>query len=47
MTAAARKSRTVRVVGATGRLGIAIGEALADRGDEVVLTARDPNKLEL
>jgi len=33
-------------VGATGRLGVAIAEALADRGDEVVLTARDPNKLE-
>lgn len=34
------------MVGATGRLGVAIAEALADRGDEVVLTARDPNKLE-
>jgi pteridine reductase len=41
-----RKSRRVLVVGATGRLGVAIAEALADRGDEVVLTARDPNKLE-
>lgn len=41
----ARKSRRVLVVGATGRLGVAISEALADRGDEVVLTARDPNKL--
>lgn len=34
------------VVGATGRLGVAISEALADRGDEVVLTGRDPQKLE-
>lgn len=34
------------MVGATGRLGVAIAEALADRGDDVVLTARDPNKLE-
>ena len=34
------------MVGATGRLGVAIAEGLADRGDEVVLTARDPNKLE-
>ncbi len=42
----ARPSRRVLVVGATGRLGVAIVEALADRGDEVVLTARDPNKLE-
>lgn len=41
-----RESRRVLVVGATGRLGVAIAEALADRGDEVVLTARDPNKLE-
>jgi pteridine reductase len=36
----------VLVVGATGRLGVAIAEALADRGDDVVLTARDPDKLE-
>lgn len=43
---APRESRRVLVVGATGRLGVAIAEALADRGDEVVLTARDPNKLE-
>lgn len=46
MTVAARKGRRVLVVGATGRLGVAIAEALADRGDDVVLTARDPNKLE-
>lgn len=46
MTAAGRRGRRILVVGATGRLGVAIGQALADRGDEVVLTARDPNKLE-
>lgn len=46
MSAAERKSRRVLVVGATGRLGVAIAEALAERGDEVVVTARDPNKLE-
>jgi pteridine reductase len=37
--------RTVLVVGATGRLGVAIAHALKARGDKVVLTARDPNKL--
>jgi pteridine reductase len=41
-----KTSRRVLVVGATGRLGVAVAEALANRGDEVVLTARDPNKLE-
>jgi pteridine reductase len=41
-----REARRVLVVGATGRLGVAIAEGLAARGDEVVLTARDPNKLE-
>lgn len=41
-----RKSRRVLVVGATGRLGVAIAEALCDRGDEVILTARDATKLE-
>lgn len=46
MTAEGRQSRRVLVVGATGRLGVAIAEGLANRGDEVVLTARDPNKLE-
>src|SRR5690348_741739 len=45
MTAAGRKARRVLVVGATGRLGVAIAEALADRGDDIVLTARDPEKL--
>ncbi len=38
--------RRVLVVGATGRLGVAIARALRHRGDRVVLTARDPNKLE-
>jgi pteridine reductase len=37
--------RRVLVVGATGRLGVAIARALAKRGDRVVLTARDPEKL--
>lgn len=41
-----RRPRRVLVVGATGRLGVAIAQGLVDRGDEVVLTARDPNKLE-
>jgi pteridine reductase len=41
-----RTGRRVLVVGATGRLGVATAQALADRGDDVVLTARDPNKLE-
>ncbi|HSQ67180.1 MAG TPA: SDR family oxidoreductase [Polyangiaceae bacterium] len=38
--------RKTLIVGATGRLGVAIAERLHARGDEVVLTARDPNKLE-
>jgi pteridine reductase len=46
MTDPGRSPRRVLVVGATGRLGVAIAEALFARGDEVVLTARDPNKLE-
>ena len=46
MNPTGRKSRRVLVVGATGRLGVAIAEALRARGDDVVLTARDPNKLE-
>jgi len=37
--------RTTLIVGATGRLGVAIAHALHARGDHVVLTARDPNKL--
>lgn len=40
------RPRRVLVVGATGRLGIAIARALALRGDEVALTARDPAKLD-
>jgi pteridine reductase len=40
------RGRKVLVVGATGRLGVAIAHALAARGDRPVLTARDPNKLE-
>lgn len=38
--------RTILIVGATGRLGVALANALAARKDNVVLTARDPNKLE-
>jgi pteridine reductase len=37
--------RTTLIVGATGRLGVALARALHARGDKVVLTARDPNKL--
>jgi pteridine reductase len=37
--------RKTLIVGATGRLGVAIAHALHKRGDHVVLTARDPNKL--
>jgi pteridine reductase len=39
------RGRRVLVVGATGRLGVAIAHALAARGDKLILTARDPNKL--
>jgi pteridine reductase len=39
-------ARTTLVVGATGRLGVAIARALATRGDKLVLTARDPTKLD-
>jgi pteridine reductase len=41
-----RAGRRVLLVGATGRLGMAVARALAQRGDRVVLTARDPSKLE-
>jgi pteridine reductase len=41
-----RKHRRVLVGGATGRLGVAIAHALVDRGDEVILTARDPLRLD-
>jgi pteridine reductase len=40
------QKRRVLIVGATGRLGVAVAHALARRGDSLVLTARDPNKLE-
>jgi|SRR5579872_5927729 len=40
------RGRRVLVVGATGRLGIAIARSLAHRGDRVVLTARSVDKLE-
>lgn len=39
--------RHVLVVGATGRLGIAIAQALVKRGDRVTLTARDERKLDV
>ena len=41
-----RSGRKVLVVGATGRLGVAIGRALAHRGDRVVLTSRTRPNLE-
>jgi pteridine reductase len=37
--------RRVLVVGASGRLGVAIAKSLAKRGDHVALTARDEAKL--
>jgi len=40
------RPRRVLVVGATGRLGVAIAKALAARGDRLVLTARDAMKLD-
>jgi pteridine reductase len=39
------KGKTTLVVGATGRLGMAVARALAGRGDKLVLTARDEGKL--
>jgi pteridine reductase len=39
------RPRRVLVVGATGRLGVAIATAIAARGDRLVLTARDEAKL--
>lgn len=39
------RPRRVLVVGATGRLGVAIARGLAKRGDHVALTARDAAKL--
>jgi pteridine reductase len=41
-----QRGRRVLVVGATGRLGVAIARALALRGEHVILTARDAAKLE-
>jgi pteridine reductase len=41
----AQPGRTTLVVGATGRLGVAIARGLAGRGDKVILTARDETKL--
>jgi pteridine reductase len=38
--------RKVLVVGATGRLGVAVARALAQRGDRVILTARNRPRLE-
>ncbi len=38
--------RKTLIVGATGRLGVSIARALHARADHVVLTARDPNKLD-
>lgn len=46
MTSPPRKPRRVLVVGATGRLGVAIAHGLVARGDDVVLTARDAAKLD-
>jgi pteridine reductase len=39
------RGRRVLVVGATGRLGVAIARGLAARGDKPVLTARDERRL--
>ncbi len=39
------RGRRVLVVGATGRLGVAIAHGLASRGDVPLLVARDPGKL--
>ncbi len=41
-----KSGRKVLVVGATGRLGVAIGRALAHRGDRVILTSRTRHRLE-
>ena len=40
------RGRKTLVVGATGRLGVAIAHGLVARGDKVVLTARDAGKLD-
>jgi pteridine reductase len=41
------RGRRILVVGATGRLGVAIAHGLAGRGDKLALTARDQRKLDL
>ncbi len=41
----ATTGRTTLVVGATGRLGVALAKALSARGDKLILTARDEAKL--
>jgi NAD(P)-dependent dehydrogenase (short-subunit alcohol dehydrogenase family) len=41
-----QSGRKVLLMGATGRLGVAIGRALAERGDRVILAARSQPKLE-
>jgi pteridine reductase len=41
-----QRGRRVLVVGATGRLGLAIARALSQRGDRVVLTGRDAARIE-
>lgn len=41
-----QRGRRVLVVGATGRLGVAIARALSQRGDRVVLTGRDSARLD-
>jgi hypothetical protein len=43
-TAPGERPRRILVVGATGKLGVAIAKALVVRGDEVALTARHAGK---
>lgn len=45
-SSAPRSPRRVLVVGGTGQLGVAIARGLAQRGDAVLLSARDPEKLD-
>lgn len=47
MLSLGQRGRRVLVMGATGRLGVAVSRALVARGDRVVLTARDPVKLDV
>lgn len=46
VTPGPRHARRVLVCGATGRLGVAIARALAARGDDVFVTARDATRLD-